>query len=355
MRWIKIALAASLVLGITAVAPTQARATVQSDFIAKLVKPAQENERKTGIPTSVAIGMAALETGWGRSKMAGAYTVDAGLPTEKVYQVNTLFNIKCTTTVSPYQTGCVPVKTAEYKPDGTQYFIVDEFRTYKSWAESILDYGRLLTSASRYAAAFEYKAYPDQFVTEVRKGGYATDPKYAALVIDIMKGYDLYQYNLNGAGPGYPPGMGAGGSTGGAEFVAGTDYPAYLSGSKGQGVKTLQALLNAANSAGLTADGSYGALTMTAVTNFQKKSGLSATGVMNDKTWGKLVPTLKRGDKGGAVSALQTELKAAGQSVTVNGSFDAATQKAVSAFQTRHRIKVTGEVGGLTWARLIGD
>lgn len=205
MRWIKVAVATALVLGFAAIAPSPAKASVQSEFIAKLVGPAQQNERATGIPASVAIGMAALETGWGRSKMASTYTVDAGLPTEKVYQVNTLFNIKCTSTVSPYQTGCVPVRTAEYKPDGTAYYIVDNFRTYKNWGDSILDYGRLLTTASRYAKAFDYKKYPDQFVTEVRKGGYATDPKYADLVISIMKSYNLYQYNLNGAGAGFRP------------------------------------------------------------------------------------------------------------------------------------------------------
>ncbi|WP_231979220.1 hypothetical protein [Tessaracoccus coleopterorum] len=83
-----------------------------------------------------------------------------GLPTEKVYSVNTLFNIKCTKAVSPYQTGCVPVRTAEYREDGSVYYIIDEFRTYRNWGDSILDYGRLLTTASRYAAAFEYKAYP---------------------------------------------------------------------------------------------------------------------------------------------------------------------------------------------------
>ncbi|WP_331715478.1 peptidoglycan-binding domain-containing protein [Tessaracoccus coleopterorum] len=120
-------------------------------------------------------------------------------------------------------------------------------------------------------------------------------------------------------------------------------------------MQTLQSLLNAVNSAGITADGVYGAKTKTAVIAFQKKQGLSGTGLMDDKTWGKLVPALRQGANGGAVTALQTELKAAGQAVTVNGTFDAATRKAVSAFQTVHRIKVTGEVDALTWARLIGD
>ncbi|SHI76001.1 Flagellum-specific peptidoglycan hydrolase FlgJ [Tessaracoccus bendigoensis DSM 12906] len=358
MRWIKVAVAAALVLGIAAIVPNQATASVQSEFIEKLVKPAQENERKTGIPSSVAIGMAALETGWGRSKMAGDYTVDKGLPTETVYKVNTLFNIKCTSTKSPYQTGCVPVRTAEYKPDGAQYFIVDEFRTYASWGDSILDYGRLLTSASRYAKAFEYKAHPDQFVTEVRSGGYATDPSYATQVISIMRSYDLYRYNLSGAGSGFPSGMGDGGTSGGSDagtgFAVGGDFPAYQSGSSGQGVKTLQLLLNAADAAGLEADGSYGKLTAAAVSSFQKKQGITSTGTMDDQTWEKLLPSLKAGSSGPAVTALQGELNEAGHDVDVVGSFGEATTKAVGAFQKANRIKETGRVDSLTWARLIG-
>lgn len=353
MRWIKVAVAASLMLGLAVVWPSDVQATPQSDFIAKLIKPAQANERATGIPASVAIGMAALETGWGRSSMTGNVTVDKGLPTEKVYSVNTLFNIKCTSYVSPYQTGCVPIKTAEYRPDGSVYYIVDEFRTYKDWGDSLLDYGRLLTTNSRYAKAFDYKAYPDQFVTEVRKGGYATDPKYADLVISIMKSNNLYQYNVSGAGPGFPPGMGTGGDVGGSGFVVGSDLPGYLRGSKGEGVSTLQRLLNVAG-ASLEADGIFGAMTVDAVTAFQGSNGLTASGQMDDRTWQKLLPVLVPGAKGGAVSALQAELKGAGLAVTVNGSFDAATQKAVREFQTTNRIEVTGEVNRVTWARLIG-
>ena len=91
-----------------------------------------------------------------------------------------------------------------------------------------------------------------------------------------------------------------------------------------------------------------------AVSAFQAKNGISATGAMNDKTWNKLLPNLKQGSSGGSVRALQSALQDAGQSVSVNGTFDATTAKAVRSFQTKHRIKVTGEVSRLTWARLIG-
>ncbi|MDO5500692.1 MAG: glucosaminidase domain-containing protein, partial [Propionibacteriaceae bacterium] len=288
MRWIKITVSTLLValMAVAAVA-NPARASVADDFIAKLVKGAQENERRNGIPTSVTIGMAALETGWGRSSMTGQMTVDG-----KVYQVNTLFNIKCTSTVSPHQSGCVPVASYEYKADGTKYLEVSNFRTYASWNDSMLDYGRLLTTASRYAPAFKYTKDPDRFVEAVRAGGYATDPRYSELVIQIMRSHNLYQYNLSGAdgdsgtvktGPVVAP-----------VFELGTDYPAFNRGSRGVGVETLQGLLNARNGAGLAIDGSYGELTEAAVKAYQSKAGRTANGRMDDATWRALVPTLKR-------------------------------------------------------------
>ena len=391
MRWIKAAAgAAAVALCMSLAAPGQAQAvTVQEDFIAKLVGPAQENERRTGIPASVAIGMAALETGWGRSSMTGKVTVDAGLPTQKIYDVNTLFNIKCTSYVSPHQTGCVPIRTAEYRPDGTAYFITAEFRTYKSWGDSLLDYGRLLTSNSRYAKAFNYKAYPDQFVTEVRAGGYATDPKYAALVINIMQKYGLYKYNLNKAGTGFPPSVTltptpkpttsptpakptptpvkptpvkptptkpAPTPTKPAPSKpapAKVTLPTYASGSRGSGVRSVQSLLNA-NGAKLKVDGIYGKLTVNAVKAFQKKHKVTQSGKVDAATWSKLLPTLSRGSRSASVRVLQTELREAGHRITVDGIYGPATEKAVRAVQTAKKVSVTGKVDLATWSKLIG-
>jgi flagellum-specific peptidoglycan hydrolase FlgJ/peptidoglycan hydrolase-like protein with peptidoglycan-binding domain len=408
MRWLRLGTLGVVVALIAAVAgvSTAEASKKTDDFIASLVKAAQKNEKKTGIPASVAIGMAALETGWGGSKMTGEYVVDEGLPTEKTYQVNTLFNIKCTSTPSPHQTGCVPVRTAEYRKDGTKYYIVDEFRTYASWGDSLLDYGRLLTSLSRYASAFEYTDYPDQFVIQVHRGGYATDPTYATTVIGIMKKYDLYRYNVSGAGPGTPKGAPpalkpspkptptpsatpkptatptATPTTTAAPKPTPTKttaapnptptkttakptpkptkpatkksaYPELKKGSRGASVVTLQALLNARNKAGLVRDGVFGQRTEKAVKAFQKKSKLKVTGKLNDATWAKLLPVLKPGQKGASVKAAQVELRAAGAKVTLTSKMDKKTVKAVKAFQKKNRITTTGNVAQLTWAALL--
>lgn len=52
---------------------------------------------------------------------------------------------------------------------------------------------------------------------------------------------------------------------------------------------------------------------------------------------------------GSDVKYVQTSLKALGYSVTVNGKFDSATQKAVKAFQKDHSLSVDGKCGSGTW------
>lgn len=162
-----------------------ARALAPSTYIAKTVEAAQGVQRDYKVPASVALAQSILESGWGDSSLSRNY--------------NNYFGIKCTTTQSPYQAGCVSMRTMEYYASGATY-ITDGFRTYDTALDSFNDYGRLLTSLSRYGNAFKYTENPDQFIREIAQGGYATDPAYADLVIKIMRQYNLYQYDALPAG-----------------------------------------------------------------------------------------------------------------------------------------------------------
>lgn len=159
--------------------------TQQETFIADLVDAAQDNQRATGIPASVAIGMAALETGWGRSEMSQP-------------PINSYFSIKCGSD-TPWATGCTDVPSYEYDDEGNKWMEVSSFRTYDSVGDSLLDFGHLLTTAGRYSPAFAHTDDPDEFVRAVRAAGYATDPKYAETVIGIMERHGLHALDL---GPG---------------------------------------------------------------------------------------------------------------------------------------------------------
>lgn len=337
MRRLRVLLAmvVATLLGFGALAVPQAHATVQSDFIGSLVKAAQENERDTGIPASVTIGMAALETGWGRSSMAKE-------------PMNTLFNIKCTAKPSPYQKGCSEVASYEYDSNGVRYLKVSGFRAYASTGDSLKDFGLFLTTLTRYAKAFNHTTDPDAFVREVHAAGYATDPRYTELVVGIMRSYNLYQYNVGGKS-----------SLGDTSKlpVATRDFGDLTLGSKGQTVTTLQRLLAEQMGRDLQFDGAYGWQTQDAVADWQYgKKFPEQSGDVDRATWEAVVPTLSQGDRGPLVKAMQLELRHAGYSMVADdGVFGALTKQAVEDFQRRHSLPVTGTVATMTWGRLLGN
>ena len=144
-----------------------------SEF-ARLFGPvAREASRKSGVPASIILAQAALETGWGSSTIGDA---------------KNLFGIKGTGPA-----GSVRVPTEEVV-NGRRVTENANFRKYNSWQESIEDHGRLLQN-SRYARAMAVKNDPDQFARELQRAGYAIDPEYASKLISIMKSNNLYQYN----------------------------------------------------------------------------------------------------------------------------------------------------------------
>lgn len=328
-----LALAVTAGLALTAVVAPPAHASRQSNFITSLVKAAQENQRATGVPASVAIGMAALETGWGRSSMAKE-------------PVNTLFNIKCSKKKSQFQKGCKDFSSYEYRKDGTRYLMVSSFRTYANTGDSIKDFGQFLRSLSRYRKAFDYPNNPDQFVREVRKGGYATDPRYSELVISIMKSHNLYQYDVGGASKPSPQ-----------LPVATRDFLPQTYGNVNTNVTTLQRLLNARMGRKIVENGSYGWTTQDAVAYYQadvmKLKEIS--GDVDAATWKHLAPTLRQGDPGPLVVALQKELQYSGyRDIPIDGVFGEKTKQAVLDFQRRHKLPTTGVVATMTWGRMLG-
>jgi peptidoglycan hydrolase-like protein with peptidoglycan-binding domain len=118
--------------------------------------------------------------------------------------------------------------------------------------------------------------------------------------------------------------------------------------------------------------GRYGAMTRQAVSGFQAKRGLESTGVVDRRTWHRLLdmtrkPThdqlfnvlrpgpalLARGDSGEAVRDLRARLVSIQWLFgDVSGSFDSATVEAVRGFQAKREIPVTGEVDQRTLDRL---
>lgn len=176
-----ISLSALVISGTALFSPEDALASYTNDFIQSSVSAAQASQKDWKVPASVTLAQAILESGWGRSGLS--------LPPHNNY-----FGIKCTNWKSPYQKGCVNMRTSEYY-DGKYVKITDGFRTYASKEDSFKDHARFLASLPHYGKAFNYPNDPKQFIREVAKGGYATSPTYADDLIAIMDQYNLYQYD----------------------------------------------------------------------------------------------------------------------------------------------------------------
>jgi len=152
-------------------------------FILMAGEAAKLSRRQYGVPQSVTIAQAILESSWGKSQLT---TV-----------TKNHFGMKCFDQLfGKIAISCADSPTVECDPIFGCYETTAAFRVYKSVADSFTDHGRQLHESARYKPAFQYTKDADQFIREVRKAGYATDPKYSDKIIDLMKQYDLYRFNV---------------------------------------------------------------------------------------------------------------------------------------------------------------
>ena len=139
------------------------------DYISKWKVTAviQMNEHK--IPASITLAQGILESGNGNSKLA--------------MEARNHFGIKCHTTWN-----------------GDTFFQDDDkknecFRSYDSADESYKDHS-LFLKRKRYAGLFELKLYDYKgWAKGLKSAGYATNPKYANLLIDLIVRYELDKFD----------------------------------------------------------------------------------------------------------------------------------------------------------------
>lgn len=142
----------------------------KTNYFNVAVELAKEVEQKYGVPYKVCVAQACLESGWGTSGLTRSALNCFGYKTG-----------------SQYSGDYVTRKTKEVV-NGQTITINAKFRAYSSLRESFMDYGALLSERSRYAEAFNYTNDPERFLTEVIKGGYATDPNYVSKAKALMAG-----------------------------------------------------------------------------------------------------------------------------------------------------------------------
>ncbi|KDM93038.1 flagellar assembly peptidoglycan hydrolase FlgJ [Photobacterium galatheae] len=141
------------------------------DFVSRMRPFAEKAAGLLGTDPAVLIAQAALETGWGKKVVRNA----AG-------DSNNLFNIKAD---QRWAGNKVATQTLEYH-DGIPVQERAAFRSYNSYEDSFNDYVRFLNDNPRYADALASPEDPRRFIRNLHKAGYATDPKYADKIINVM-------------------------------------------------------------------------------------------------------------------------------------------------------------------------
>jgi flagellum-specific peptidoglycan hydrolase FlgJ len=162
--------------------PTSTVNLTNAQFIEAAVPGAQRGWREFGVPPSVTIAQAILESGWGRSSLST--------------RGRNYFGIKCFDgRYGTIASGCDSYNTSECTKAGKCFSTTATFRRYSSMTNSFRDHGNFLKVNSRYKPAFSYTKSANTFIWTVWKAGYATDPNYYTKITGIMSAHKLYQYD----------------------------------------------------------------------------------------------------------------------------------------------------------------
>ena len=164
----------SIILIAAATMQLQAQNLTRQQYINKYKDIAIKQMHKHKIPASIILAQACLESGDGNSTLAR--------------KANNHFGIKC-------HNGW---KGKGYKHDDDAKG--ECFRKYNDPIDSFTDHSYFLISGSRYNSLFDlpitdYKGWAHG----LKAAGYATNPKYAKLLIDIIEEYKLYKYDTGEA------------------------------------------------------------------------------------------------------------------------------------------------------------
>jgi flagellum-specific peptidoglycan hydrolase FlgJ len=155
----------------------------ESEFLKTVVPPAQAAQRAYGVPASITIAQAILESsnshGWGQSTLATL--------------CNNYFGIKAGAHAAPGEYREFP--TTEFV-QGSLVQTLAKFAKYSTPEASFLAHARLLALAPRYQPCMAVRKDPAEFAERLQSCGYSTNPNYAADLMRLVRDYDLTQYDL---------------------------------------------------------------------------------------------------------------------------------------------------------------
>lgn len=138
---------------------------IVDQFIAATRSAALAVQKKYGVNPYVTMAQSALETGWGKHAPGNMY-----------------FGIKA----GPTWKGKKQFLWTKEFRGGKMVDVQQWFRAYDNAEQSFEDYAKLITTKSWFKSALQYSNDELKYITEIQKGGYATDPGYISKIMSIV-------------------------------------------------------------------------------------------------------------------------------------------------------------------------
>lgn len=166
----------SLYIGFSSFSTENAR-LASEEYINAYKEYAIIEMHRSGIPASVTLAQALVESRYGTSRLATTANNHFGIKCKSYWRGETFYH-----------------KDDDYNKQGK---LIDScFRAYGSALDSYVDHSNFLMNTSWYGELFQYdKTDYVNWSIGLKKCGYATNKKYADLLINKINDFQLYQYD----------------------------------------------------------------------------------------------------------------------------------------------------------------
>lgn len=151
-------------------ASAQSTNRITKEYIRKYRGIAIKEMKKYKIPAAITLAQGILESGSGKGRLARRANNHFGIKCHKGWRGKT-------------------IRMDDNKPH-------ECFRKYKDPEESYRDHSKFLRGESRYAFLFKYPITDyKSWAYGLKRAGYATNPLYPQLLINLIQNYKLYKYD----------------------------------------------------------------------------------------------------------------------------------------------------------------
>lgn len=167
-------------------------------FKNRILVPALQVKSIYGFNELICVTQAAHESNWGESQLSRVADNLFGMTSNKswedakreIYKIQTKEYSKFPPEKIRYwnRPGDIVEKRSDGK-GGSILMVEVDFRKYRSWDDSVMDWAEKIASEPRYVNAFFHSKAdnPKEFFQALHSAGYATDPDYAQKLLSVYE------------------------------------------------------------------------------------------------------------------------------------------------------------------------